>query len=144
MTGAHPTRQRQEVTPVYSVDTQQRLASASVVFFGHYGDVTRLAQQRDLCRQSLYREAPPGAPATEGIDPTQHIQQLQETIGRLQLEVDTLRQQLRLAVTIDSDRQAEFASVSAPEGVSLPLAHRLLHILLKERTPSVPQLGRWS
>jgi hypothetical protein len=144
MTGANSTRQRQEVTPVYSVDTQQRLASASVVFFGHYGDVTRLAQQRDLCRQSLYRQAHQVARATEGIDHTQQIQQLQETIGRLQLEIDTLRQQLRLAVTIDSDRQAEFASVSAAEGVSLPLAHRLLHILLKERTPSVSQLGRWS
>jgi hypothetical protein len=47
-------------------------------------------------------------------------------------------------VIIDDDKQAEFASVGQAEGVSLPLAHRLLHVLLKQRAASVPQLGRWT
>src|SRR5207247_4059419 len=55
-----------------------------------------------------------------------------------------LRQQLVRAVVLDSDKLAEFACVSVAEGVSLPLARRQLHLLLKERTPSVAQLGRWS
>jgi hypothetical protein len=33
------------------------IASAFVVFVGGYGDVTRSAQQRGVCRQSIYREA---------------------------------------------------------------------------------------
>ena len=35
----------------------QRVASAAAVFCGRYGDVTRLAQQRGVFRQTLYREA---------------------------------------------------------------------------------------
>ncbi len=37
----------------------QRIASAFAVFFGHYGDVSRMAQDREQSRQSLYREANP-------------------------------------------------------------------------------------
>ena len=35
----------------------QRIASAYFVLFGHYGDVTRHARARGVCRQWLYREA---------------------------------------------------------------------------------------
>jgi hypothetical protein len=39
------------------VASQQRIASAYVVFHGRYGDVSRYAQQRGVCRQWVYREA---------------------------------------------------------------------------------------
>ena len=39
------------------VAPQQRIASAYVVLFGSYGDVSRHAQQCGVCRQSVYRQA---------------------------------------------------------------------------------------
>ena len=39
------------------VASQQRIASAYVVFHGRYGDVSRYAQQRGVCRQWVYRQA---------------------------------------------------------------------------------------
>jgi hypothetical protein len=143
MTGANPTVLA-GVTPVYSVDTQQRLASVHVVFFGQYGDVTELATQRGQSRQSLYRQAHGVARCLESTTYQQHIQQLQQEVDRLRHQVDSLRQLLAAAVVVVPDRLAEFASVSVAEGVSLPLIHRQLRILVKERTPSVAQLGRWS
>ena len=35
----------------------QRIASAFVVLCGRYGDVTKMAHDREQSRQSLYREA---------------------------------------------------------------------------------------
>src|SRR5262249_28185137 len=45
-------------------------------------------------------------------------------------------------VVLDPDKQAEFASTAQAEGVSLPVARRLLVTLLGDRAPSVAQLGR--
>jgi hypothetical protein len=45
---------------------------------------------------------------------------------------------------VDPDQQAEFASVAQAEGVSLPIARRLLQVFLREATPSVAKLGRWT
>ena len=39
------------------VGPQQRLASAFLVQFGKYGDVTGYARERGVCRQWVYREA---------------------------------------------------------------------------------------
>ena len=39
------------------VAPQQRIASAFFVFCGQYGDVSRYAQERGVCRQWVYREA---------------------------------------------------------------------------------------
>ena len=39
------------------VAPQQRIASAFAVVFGGYGDVSRCAQERGVCRQWLYRES---------------------------------------------------------------------------------------
>ena len=36
---------------------QQRLASAAAVLCGRYGEVSRCAQERGVCRQWIYREA---------------------------------------------------------------------------------------
>jgi hypothetical protein len=47
-------------------------------------------------------------------------------------------------VVLDADHLACFAATAQAEGVSLPVARRLLVPLLRQRTPSVPQLGRWA
>jgi len=39
------------------VAPQQRIASAYFVVFGKYGDVSRYAEERGVCRQWVYREA---------------------------------------------------------------------------------------
>ena len=39
------------------VASQQWIASAYAVLHGRYGDVSRYAQQRGVCRQWVYREA---------------------------------------------------------------------------------------
>src|SRR5579883_592016 len=132
------------VTTVYSVDTQQRLASVHVVFFGQYGAVTDLAQQRGQSRQVLYREAHSVARVLDGTGQAEQIAALQQEVLCLQRQVEALTQRLAQAVLLDTDKQAEFASVSQAEGVSLPLARRLLQLLLGKRTPSVAQLGRWT
>jgi hypothetical protein len=122
------------------VARQQRIASAYFVIFGNYGDVTRYAEERGVCRQWVYREA------------TQFQQTLavqQETIDQLQTRVRDLEQQhadlqerLRLAVVLDADLQAQFASVGQAAGVSLPTCWVLLDVLIPGRQQSVATLGR--
>ena len=46
---------------------KQRIASAFVVFCGRYGDVTRMAHDREQSRHSLYREATEVAHAVDGF-----------------------------------------------------------------------------
>ena len=40
-----------------SISVPHRVASAAAVLCGRYGDVTRLAHERGVFRQTLYREA---------------------------------------------------------------------------------------
>lgn len=47
-------------------------------------------------------------------------------------------------MVLDPDTQAEFATTAQAEGVSLPVARRLLHVVLRKRTPSVAKRGRWT
>src|SRR5262249_12600253 len=47
----------QPIHPHAYCTASRPLASAAVVFFGRYGDVSRLAAQRGTSRQSLYRQA---------------------------------------------------------------------------------------
>jgi hypothetical protein len=130
------------------VGTFQRLASAATVFFGPHGAVTEHAQQRGVPRQTLYREAETAHDAVEGSAALQRCQRLQQQIDELQEGLRQHQQQLqdlqRYAVVLDPDKQAEFASTAQAEGVSLPVAYRLLRIFLAQQTPSVAQLGRAS
>jgi hypothetical protein len=123
----------------------ERLASASAVFLGRRGDVTRHAQQRGLSRQCLYRQADS---ALCDLDPTPHQQQLahlHQQLAQLQLRLRTLQDAQRLCVLISADSQAHFAACAQAEGVSLPVARRLLCVLLGDAAaPSVAQLGRFS
>jgi len=123
----------------------ERLASASCVFFGRHGDVTQQALRRGLSRQCLYRQADR---ALRDLDPTEHQQQLahlQEQLSQLQARLQTLQDAQRLCVLISPDLQARFAATAQAEGVSLPVARRLLAVFLGEDvTPSVAGLGRLS
>jgi hypothetical protein len=122
----------------------QRLASATVVFYGQHGDITRHAQQRGVSRQSLYRQADSVLRDLHGQHYQQQIARLQEQLAGLQARLELLQAAWRHAVVITPDLQAEFASTAQAEGVSLPVAQRLLAVLLRQDTPSVAQLGRFS
>jgi hypothetical protein len=122
------------------VASPQRIASAYFVIFGPYGDVTHYAQERGVCRQWVYREAS-WLPQT--------LAEQQETIERLQTRVRDLEQQhsdlqerLRLAVVLDAEKQAQFASVGQACGVSLPVCWELLDVLIPGQQHSVATLGR--
>jgi hypothetical protein len=130
------------------VATFQRLASAATVFFGPRGAVTQQAQQRGVPRQTLYREADAALDSVEGASALAHSQSLQQQINELQERLRQHEQQAqdrqRYTVLLDLDKQAEFASTAQAEGVSLPVAYRLLRVFLGPDTPSVAQLGRHS
>jgi hypothetical protein len=121
----------------------QRIASAFAVFCGRYGDVTRLANDRDQSRQSLYREAEQVADAVDGAAAQARIDELQRRLAEQQAEVQALRQRMGRAVEITPEKQEEFAAVAQAEGVSLGVARRLLQVVAgSEPVPSVATLGR--
>jgi len=121
----------------------QRIATAFAVFCGQYGDVTKMAEDREQSRQSLYREAEQVADAVDGAAAQARIDDLQEQLDQRHAEVQALRERLSHAVEITPDKQHEFATVAQAEGVSLSVARRLLRVVEGPRsTPAVPTLGR--
>ena len=121
----------------------QRVASAFAVLCGRYGDVTRLASDRDQSRQSLYREAEQVAQAVDGAAAQARIDELQRSLTERQAEVQILRERLARAVEITPDKRDEFATVAQAEGVSLSVARRLLRVVAGSKAiPSVATLGR--
>lgn len=121
-----------------------RIANAAAVLHGPYGAVTRQAARSGTSRQTLYRDAPRVVQAVDGSHHRQQLHKLSQDNDRLHAECDHLQQQLQQAVVLDTDQLARFAATAQAEGVSLPVARRLLLPLLKQRTPSVAQLGRWT
>src|SRR5271157_1157075 len=130
--------------PVITLSVLDRIASAAAAFFGRYGDVTRLAQQRGSCRQAVYRQADAVRDDLDRLDHQQQALRLRQQLDQLQARSDDLQRRLDHAVVINEDCQAEFASTAQAEGVSLPAARRLLQVVLRQRTPSVAKLGRWT
>jgi hypothetical protein len=120
----------------------QRIASAFAVLCGRYGDVTRMAPDRAQSRQSLYREAVPVIDAVDGTAAQDRVAELEQQVAQLQSQVHELQQRLGRAVELTPEKQAEVACVAQAEGVSLPVARRLLQVLLPPKTRSVPTLGR--
>jgi hypothetical protein len=121
------------------VAPQQRIASAYFVVFGNYGDVTRYAAQRGVCRQWIYREA---TALQQTLAQQQTIERLHSRVGELQQQVAGLEERLSSAVVIDSQLQARFASVGQAGGVSLPMCWQLLDVLIPGQQDSVATLGR--
>jgi hypothetical protein len=121
----------------------QRIASAFAVLCGQYGDVTKMAQDRESSRQALYREAEQVASAVDGAGTQARIDDLQQQLTRQQAEIQVLQERLEHAVEITPDKQHEFAAVAQAEGVSLSVARRLLRVVAGSApTASVPTLGR--
>lgn len=121
-----------------------RLASAYAVHCGSYGAVTRLAQQRGVCRQWLYREAAWVHATLDGSATRAELDRLRQRVRTLEQDNAALRRRLAGAVVLDRDQQAEFASVGQARGVSLPDLHALLETLAPGQTASVATLGRWT
>jgi hypothetical protein len=121
----------------------QRIASAFAVFFGQYGDVSLMAQDREQSRQSLYREANQVVDDLDGTTTQSRINELERQLAERQAENQALHERLKHAVEVTPDKQHEFATVAQAEGVSLSVARRLLRVVAGSRTiPSVPTLGR--
>lgn len=122
---------------------KQRIASAFVVLCGRYGDVTKMAQDREQSRQSLYREATQVVNAVDGTAVQSRVNELEGQLAEQEAQIQALQEQLERAVEITRDKQDEFASVAQAEGVSLNVARRLLQVVAGSVTiPSVPTLGR--
>lgn len=127
-----------------TLSPQLRIANTAAVLDGPYGAVTRQASLSGTSRQALYRDAPQVVQAVDGSDHHRRLQDLRQDNDRLRAERDLLRNRLQQAVVLDADQLACFAATAQAEGVSLPVARRLLGPFLQQRTPSVPQLGRWA
>jgi capsule polysaccharide export protein KpsE/RkpR len=120
----------------------QRIASAFTILFGQHGDVTQLARDRDRSRQALYREAEQVLDVVDGTAARDQVHALEQQVAQLQAQVRDLRVRLERSVEMTPEKQAEVACVAQAEGVSLPVARRLLQVLLPPKTRSVPTLGR--
>jgi hypothetical protein len=121
----------------------QRIASAFAALCGHYGDLTKMAQDRQPSRQSLYREAEPVANAVDGAAAQARLDQLQRRLAQRQAEIEALQERLKHAVEITAEEPNEFATVAQAEGISPSGARRLLRVVEGSGpTPSVPTLGR--
>lgn len=121
----------------------QRIASAFAVLCGRYGDVTKMAQERERSRQALYREAQQVADAVDGAAAQACVDDLQRQLAEQRAEVQALRGRLQHAVEITPDTQHEFATVAQAEGVSSSVARRLLRVVSGPKsTRAEATLGR--
>ena len=119
----------------------QRIASAFAVLCGRHGDVTRMAHNREESRQSLYREAAQAIDAVDGTATQARVAELEQQVTQLRSQGHDLQQRLGRSVEMTPEKQAELACVAQAEGVSLPVARRLLLVLLPPKARSVPTLG---
>ena len=115
------------------------IGSAFTVFCGERGDVTRQAREQGCSRQSLYREANSVRTAVE--DSAARIAELEAELAQRDAEIAELRARPQ-PPAMSADRQAEFAVTAQAEGVSLPVARRLMTVVMGEAAPSVATLGR--
>jgi hypothetical protein len=120
----------------------QRIASAFAVLCGRYGDVTQVARDRDQSRQSVYREAEQVIEAVDGAAARARVAELEQQVARLRARVDDLQARLERSLELTPEKQAELACAAQAEGVSLPVARRLLQVLLPRKARGVPTLGR--
>lgn len=120
----------------------QRIASAFTVFLGAQGAVSRYARERGVCRQWIYREANWVAATLEGQTQCAELKRLREQVSQLERKQVELEQRLAVAVVIDEEKQAEFATVGQARGISLPDCRELLEVLIADQSLSVSTLGR--
>jgi hypothetical protein len=124
------------------VAPQQRIASAYFVIFGNYGEVSRYAQERGVCRQWVYREADWLQDFLAKKD--QQVDALTQRIRELEQQNAALEQRLAVSVVVDKEMQARLAEVGQANGTSLPCVWELLDVLIPSKQWSVASLGRRS
>lgn len=120
------------------------VASAFAVFSGPHGAVNRLARERRVSRQCLYREAGRLVRQLDESDWQVEKRAWQERVAQLKQQNEELQSRLAQAVVLDAAKQAELASVGQARGVSLSTIRGLLEVLLGDAAPSVSRLGRWT
>ncbi len=119
------------------VAPEQRIAST---FFVLYGDVSRYAQERGVCRQGIYREA---ASLRNALATAQEAnEELREQLRQTQALLAESETRLAQSVVIDAQKQAELACVGQAGGVTLRDCRELLQVLIGGQTLSVAELGR--
>jgi hypothetical protein len=124
---------------VLSIAAFPTIASAAVVLARRYGAVTRLARQRGVSRQTLYREAHAVVAAVERSPSSPRRRPRRPApIAPPARPVAPPRSTL----VLDDDRQAQFAATAQALGVSLSSARALLAVVLGAAVPSVSKLGR--
>lgn len=121
-----------------------RIASAAAVLTGRYGDVSRHARQRGVCRQRVYREATWVVQRLHDWPWHAERDALRQRLRHLEERSAHLQRQLDQAVVLDKEKQAEFAAVGQACGISLSDLHTLLEVLRSEGIAGVSTLGRWA
>src|SRR4051812_5973844 len=117
------------------VGPELRIASAFFVLHGKYGEVTRYAQERGVCRQWIYREA---NALRQALATTQQQNAgLREQLQRSQQQCVALETRLAQAVVIDAQKQTEVACVGQARGVTLRDCRALVEVLLPGQALSV-------
>jgi hypothetical protein len=122
------------------VAPRQRIGSAYFVICGKYGDVSRYAQERGVCRQWIYREAKWVQQQLE--EKQQEIQSLRQQLKELTHCRSELEKRLAMSVVIDKAKQERLATVAQACGVSLPICWEFLDVLIPGQQESVAALGR--
>jgi hypothetical protein len=122
----------------------EQIASAYAVVWGRYGDVSRHAQARGICRQSVYRQSAWVLTQLDGARWRQRLADVQRQLRQSQQRVAELEARLAQAVVLDRDQQAAVACEGQARGVSLPDVHALLDVLRPGQIASVATLGRWT
>jgi hypothetical protein len=70
------------------------------------------------------------------------IDHLRQQLAQERAQAEALAARLERAVEPSEELAARFASTAQAEGVSLPVARRLLSVVMGRRTPSISALGR--
>jgi hypothetical protein len=124
------------------VASQQRIASAFVVFCGQHGEVSRHARDSGLSRQGVYSQAQRVAEKVDGSQGREEGVRLRQRNEELANEIAALQRRLEQAVVLDKEKQADFTILGQALGVSLPESWALLDFLIPGQVLSVPTLGR--
>ena len=125
------------------VAPSRRIGSAFFVGFGRYGDVSRFAKEQGVSRQLVYRDAEQVSTALDGTCTREVIASLNAEVAGLRQKVANLQGRLDLAVVVDKEKQAEFASVGQACGTTLLQCRTLLKVLIPEPL-GLSTLGRAS
>ena len=120
----------------------RRLANAFIVLFGQHGDISREARKTGQTRQSMYRDAQQVVEDESTRAAEAEIERLREELNQERARAERFADRLGKAVEPSEEMAARFASTAQAEGVSLPVARRLLEVVMGKRTPSVSSLGR--